>query len=158
MTPHGPMTVSVRHATTPLQGVLKTHYTPAAKALPQPGSDDALKRVTATIGVASQRAAKTSPMYEEKRFRARARQIHLYVPGKVGDRKPRFPYHLHAHLAFWRARARRARARAARRGASGAAGRKLSWSGKSWAVAVAGQRPTAARGNRGGVTIHVVTL
>ena len=34
-------------------------------------------------------------------FRARARQIHLYVPGKVGDRKPRFPYHLHAHLAFW---------------------------------------------------------
>ena len=43
----------------------------------------------------------TSPMYEEKRFRARARQIHLYVPGKVGDRKPRFPYHLHAHLAFW---------------------------------------------------------
>ena len=34
MTPHGPMTVSVRHATTPLQGVLKTHYTPAAKALP----------------------------------------------------------------------------------------------------------------------------
>ena len=43
----------------------------------------------------------TSPMYEEKRFRARARQIHLYVPGKVGDRKPRFPYHLHADLAFW---------------------------------------------------------
>ena len=42
----------------------------------------------------------TRPMYEEKRFRARARQIHLYVPGKVGDRKPRFPYHLHAHLAF----------------------------------------------------------
>ena len=39
-------------------------------------------------------------MYEEKRFRARARQLHLYVPGKVGDRKPRFPYHLHAHLAF----------------------------------------------------------
>ena len=34
-------------------------------------------------------------------FRARARQIHLYVPGKVGDRKPRFPYHLHADLAFW---------------------------------------------------------
>merc|ERR1719171_2915169 len=127
MTPHGPMTVSVRHATTPLQGVLKTHYTPAAKAPPQPGSDDALKRATATIGVASQRAAKTSPMYDKKRFRARALQIHLR-----------------------RARARRARARAS--------GRKLSWNGKSWAVAVAGQRPTAARGNRGGVTIHVATL
>merc|ERR1719171_1538310 len=127
MTPHGPMTVSVRHATTPLQGVLKTHYTPAAKAPPQPGSDDALKRATATIGVASQRAAKTSPMYDKKRFRARALQIHL----------------------------RRARARSARARASG---RKLSWNGKSWAVAVAGQRPTAACGNRGGVTIHVATL
>merc|ERR1719298_268989 len=30
--------------------------------------------------------------------------------------------------------------------------------GKRWAVAVARQRPTAARGNRGGVTIHVATL
>ena len=40
-------------------------------------------------------------MYEEKRFRARARQLHLYVPGKVGGGKPRFPYHFHAHLAFW---------------------------------------------------------
>ena len=30
--------------------------------------------------------------------------------------------------------------------------------GKRWAVAIAGQRPTAARGNRGGVTIHVATL
>ena len=40
-------------------------------------------------------------MYEEKRFRARARQLHLYVPGKVGGGKPRFPYHFHARLAFW---------------------------------------------------------
>ena len=39
-------------------------------------------------------------MYEEKRFRARARQLHLYVPGKVGGGKPRFPYHFHAYLAF----------------------------------------------------------
>ena len=36
--------------------------------------------------------------------------------------------------------------------------RLSSWNGKRWAVAVAGQRPTAARGNRGGVTIHVATL
>ena len=40
-------------------------------------------------------------MYEEKRFRARARQLHLYVPGKVGGGKPRFLYHLHAHFDFW---------------------------------------------------------
>ena len=40
-------------------------------------------------------------MYEEKRFRARARQLHLYVPGKVGGGKPRFPYYFHARLAFW---------------------------------------------------------
>ena len=36
--------------------------------------------------------------------------------------------------------------------------RLSSWNGKRWAVAVAGQRPTAACGNRGGVTIHVATL
>ena len=42
----------------------------------------------------------TRPMYEEKRFRARARQLHLYVPGKVGGGKRRFPYHFHAYLAF----------------------------------------------------------
>ena len=42
----------------------------------------------------------TSPTYEEKRFRARARQLHLYVPGKVGGGKRRFPYHFHAYLAF----------------------------------------------------------
>ena len=43
----------------------------------------------------------TRPMYEEKRFRARARQLHLYVPGKVGGGKPRFPHYFHARLAFW---------------------------------------------------------
>ena len=30
----------------------------------------------------------TRPMYEEKRFRARARQPHLYVPGKVSGALP----------------------------------------------------------------------
>ena len=54
-----------------------------------------------------------------------------------------------------RARRAAARARLARRWASGAAGRKLSWNGKRWAVAVAGQRPTVDRENRGGVRIHV---
>ena len=54
-----------------------------------------------------------------------------------------------------RARRAAARARLARRGASGAAGRKLSWNGKRWAVAVAWQRPTVDRENRGGVRIHV---
>ena len=60
-----------------------------------------------------------------------------------------------------RARRAAARARLARRWASSGAGRKrrkLSWNGKRWAVAVAEQRPTAACGNRGGVTIHVATL
>ena len=54
-----------------------------------------------------------------------------------------------------RARRAAARARNARRRASGAAGRKLSWNGKRWAVAVAGPRPTVDRENRGGVGIRV---
>ena len=54
-----------------------------------------------------------------------------------------------------RARRAAALARNARRRASGAAGMKLSWNGKRWAVAVAGPRPTVDRENRGGVRIRV---
>ena len=60
-----------------------------------------------------------------------------------------------APRAIFFARRATARARLARRWASGAAGRKLSWNGKRWAVPVAGPRPTVDRENRGGVGIHV---
>jgi calcium-dependent protein kinase len=41
--------MSVRHGSTPLQHLHKTNYAPAARTLPQPGADDALKRVTGLL-------------------------------------------------------------------------------------------------------------